>query len=194
MDRAQRRRHPIAAGRGRVRSLPSGAGIPFEEIEEPRSHKLNAIAYPSLDGLTAKGATEEQRSPDSKRPTPRGRPKCLFQLVAGVRNWSWQHRKNNSLWCPSRSIWAIASCAGRSRSRKRRQIPALLPIAGDQFTPQLPAAISEPNDRCLSLGTPLWPGEAALRQVMDTRRRRESEVTERPANDRLQRTVPTRRR
>jgi hypothetical protein len=139
MDRAQRRRHPIAAGRGRVRSLPSGAGIPFEEIEEPRSHKLNAIAYPSLDGLTAKGATEEQRSPDSKRPTRRGWPKCLFQLVAGVRNWSWQHRENKGLWCPSSSTWAIASRAGRSRRRN----PADLTQSS-----RWPVVPVHPTDRC----------------------------------------------
>ena len=72
-------------------------------------------------------------------------------MVAGVRNCSWQHRKNNSLWCPSSSTWAIVSRAGRSRSRKLHQIPTLVPTAGGPVYPQLPAAISEPNKRCFSL-------------------------------------------
>ena len=43
------------------------------------------IGYPCLDELTSKGATEEQRTPDNKKPGLLDRAKCLFQLVAGAR-------------------------------------------------------------------------------------------------------------
>ena len=63
----------------------------------------------------------------NKNGLPEGKP--LSCLVVGVRNWSWQHRRNNSLSCPSSSTWVIASRAGRSRRRNPPHSYAIGPMA-----------------------------------------------------------------
>ena len=73
-------------------------------------------------------------------------------LVAGVRNCSWQHRKNNNLWCLSSFVWEIgrapAAVAVVNACGKRPPIPRTRPDGpGSPFTPQITAATFEANGR-----------------------------------------------